>query len=66
MINFGKIVKERRDLLKLTQRDLSEMSTITERTIYKIENGIGSVTLETVQKLCHVLGLEIQIKAKKS
>ena len=66
MINFGKVVKERRDLLKLTQRDLSEMSHITERTIYKIENGIGSVTLETMQKLCDVLGLEIQIKAKKS
>jgi y4mF family transcriptional regulator len=66
MTNFGEIIKKRRNLLKLTQQDLSEMSNVTERTIYKIENGIGSVTFETMQKLCDVLGLEIDIKAKKS
>lgn len=64
MRSFGKVIKERRELLKITQRDLAEMSGITERTIYKIENSIGSVTLDTMEKLCGILGLEIIIRPK--
>ncbi len=66
MSDFGKNIKERRALLKLTQQDLSEMSGITQRTIYKIENGIGSATIDTMEKLCVILGLEISVKPKKS
>lgn len=65
MIDFAKLVKQRRSSLKLTQRDLAEMSGITERTIHKIENGIGSVTLATMEKLCETLGLDISVKPKK-
>lgn len=65
-MNFAKIIKERRRLLKLTQQDLAEMTGITERTIYKIENSIGSVTLETMEKLCRILGLEIMVRPKTS
>lgn len=60
------MVKERRQLLKITQHDLAEMSGITARTIYKIESGIGSVTLETMEKLCEILGLEIIVRPKNS
>ena len=66
MLYFGQLVKERRGLLRLTQRDLAEMSGITERTIYKIENDIGSITLETMEKLCDILGLEILVRPKRS
>ena len=65
MLHFGKLVKERRELLNLTQRDLAEMSGITERTIYKIEKGIGAVTLPTMEKLCEIVGLEIIIQLKR-
>lgn len=65
-MNFAKIIKERRRLLKLTQQDLAEMTGITERTIYKIENSIGSVTLATMEKLCRILGLEIMVRPKTS
>lgn len=61
---FNNLIKVRRERLKLTQRDVAEMSGITERTLYKIEHGIGAVTLPTMEKLCEVLGLEIIIRPK--
>lgn len=58
---IGEQLKERRDLLKLQQRDLAELSGVSLRTIIQIENGSGNPSLHTLQKLTQVLGLEIQL-----
>ena len=61
---LGKIIKDRRDSLSLKQEDLAEMSGVTSKTIYLVENGIGNPSFNTIQKLLQVLGLNINIKIK--
>ena len=61
---LGTIIKNRRESLSLKQEDLAEMSGITSKTIYLIENDKGNPSLSTIQKLLQVLGLKINIKIK--
>ena len=61
---LGEIIKDRRDLFSLKQEDLAEMSGVTSKTIYLVENGLGNPSFNTIQKLLQVLGLEILIKVK--
>lgn len=61
---LGKKIQDRRESLSLKQEDLAEMSGVTSKTIYLIENGKGNPSIDTIQKLLLVLGLEIIIKVK--
>ncbi|MBL7828530.1 MAG: helix-turn-helix transcriptional regulator [Saprospiraceae bacterium] len=68
-MHFYKLVetiKQRREMLKVTQETLSELSGVGLRTLKQFESGKGNPTLLTVQKLAHVLGLEITFKLKTS
>jgi DNA-binding XRE family transcriptional regulator len=62
---IGKIIQQRRTELSLLQEDLAEMTGITTKTIYLIENGKGNPSLTTLGKLLEVLGLEIKVAIKK-
>jgi transcriptional regulator with XRE-family HTH domain len=62
---IGKIVKSRRQFLSLRQEDLSEMSGIATKTIHLIESGSGNPSIETLEKLATVLGMELILKIKK-
>lgn len=64
-IEIGEIIKKRRDCLSIKQEDLSEMTGITSKTIYLIENGKGNPSFDTLNKLLDVLGFEISINIKK-
>ncbi len=59
-----KIIKERRDVMQVTQKTLAELSGIGLRTLKQFESGKGNPTLVTLQKLADVLGLEICLKLK--
>ncbi len=59
------IIQNRRKELAINQEDLAEMTQVTSRTIYAIENGKGNPSIETLQKILTVLGLEISIGIKK-
>ena len=59
------IIQNRRKELAINQEDLSEMTQVTSRTIYAIERGKGNPSIETLQKILTVLGLEISIGIKK-
>ncbi|MCD6065184.1 MAG: helix-turn-helix domain protein [Bacteroidetes bacterium] len=61
---IGKQLKERRTVLHLQQKDLSEMSGVSLRTIIQVENGVGNPALKTLQKLAEVLGMEILLTIK--
>lgn len=61
---LGKIIKQRRKILEINQQDLAEISEIALHTISDIESGKGNPTLQVMDKLCEVLGLEIQIEVK--
>ncbi len=62
---IAETIKKRRKELEITQSHLSELSSISVNTIYKLERGQGNPSLEIIQKLMDVLGLEISIEVKK-
>jgi len=57
-------IKERRKVLDITQETLAEISGVGLRTLKQFESGKGNPTLETLQKLCDALGLEIKLEIK--
>ena len=57
-------IKKRRKVLAITQETLAEISGVGLRTLKQFESGNGNPTLETLQKLCDVLGLEIKLEVK--
>ena len=63
---IGKAIKFRREFLNLRQEDLAEMSGVTTRTIHLIESGSGNPSVETLEKLATVLGMELLLQVKKS
>jgi len=58
------IIKERRDVMQVTQETLAELSGVGLRTLKQFESGKGNPTLLTLQKLADVLGMEICLKIK--
>ena len=61
---LGELMMGRRKQLDLRQEDIAEMSGITTRTIYNIEEGKGNPSFKTLSKLCAILGLEITVAIK--
>ncbi|MDX9906635.1 MAG: helix-turn-helix transcriptional regulator [Bacteroidales bacterium] len=60
-----KILKERREALKVTQEYLAELSGVGLRTLKAIESGKGNPTIQTLLKLANVLGLELKLEIRK-
>jgi transcriptional regulator with XRE-family HTH domain len=58
-------LKDRRDNLRLTQEALAEMAGVNLRTLKQFERGKGNPTLDTLQKLADVVGLELVFQVKK-
>lgn len=61
---IGNIMQSRRDFLLLKQEDLAEMAGISSKTIYLLEQGKGNPSLDTLQKIFEILGLEIDVNIK--
>ena len=59
-----KILKERREVLDVTQEHLAELANVSLRTLKAIESGKGNPTFETMNKLADVLGLELKLVVK--
>ena len=45
----------------LSQKQLSQLSDVTQCDISRIEGGVANPTIETLSKICKVLGLELSI-----
>lgn len=58
------LMKERREVLSLTQQDLAEMAQVGVATVKDIERGRGNPSLSTIKKILDVLGIEIEFKSK--
>ena len=65
-MDIGQIIKERRAQLKLSQQDLAEFAEIGIATVKDIERGKANPSLQTLQKLLNVLGLEMSFGIKKT
>lgn len=65
-ISLIETFKDRRKDIGITQEVLSELSGVSLRTLKQFESGKGNPTVQTVDKLANVLGLELcfQIKVK--
>jgi transcriptional regulator with XRE-family HTH domain len=50
----------------VTQETLALLTGVSLRTIKQLEAGKGNPTLETIQKLADVLGLELQLEIKNT
>ena len=61
-----KIIKERRETLKLSQEDLAGISGVGLSTLKQMESNKGNPTLKTILKLLDVLGMELTLEIKKS
>ena len=62
---IGTQIKERRRLLKVTQRQLADLSGVGINTLTKIERNEANPTLDILQKILDTLGLELNISVKK-
>lgn len=58
-------IKERREMLKITQESLADLSGVGLRTIKQLEGGKGNPTFNTLQEIADVLGLELVLQVKK-
>jgi transcriptional regulator with XRE-family HTH domain len=57
-------LKKRRNMFQVTQETLAELSGVGLRTLKQIESGKGNPTLQTIQKLADVLGMELCLQVK--
>ena len=64
--NIVETLKKRRIRLQVTQQTLALLTGVSLRTIKQLEAGKGNPTLETIQKLADVLGLELQLEIKNT
>jgi y4mF family transcriptional regulator len=63
-IELADIIKKRREELGITQKDLAEMSEVHLRTLSTIESGKANPSLDAINKVLDVLGIELLIKVK--
>jgi len=63
---LGTIIKTRRKELGISQLILAEIADVSKNTVYKLERGLSNPTVEVLEKLMDVLGLELFIDIKKN
>ncbi len=62
---IGQTIKDRRKELGITQPHLAELAQVSTNTLYKIERGQGNPTLDVLNKLAEILGMELKLEVKK-
>ena len=62
---LGTILRQRRKLAGITQRDLAGLSELGVHTLSDLESGKGNPTLEVLSRVCGVLGLEIRLSPRE-
>jgi transcriptional regulator with XRE-family HTH domain len=62
---LGKIIKDRRKELGITQPHLAELANVSTNTLYKLERGESNPSWEVIKNILDVLGLELNVNIKK-
>lgn len=66
LVNYlGEAIRNRRKELGITQPHLAELAKVSTNTLYKLERGQGNPSLEVLNKLAEVLGMELKLSVKK-
>lgn len=63
--HLGEAIRDRRKELSITQPHLAELAKVSTNTLYKLERGQGNPSLEVLNKLVEVLGMELTLEIKK-
>jgi len=63
--SIGNTIKLRRKELGISQSVLAELAEVSKNTIYKLERGISNPTLDIIEKIINILGMELNISVKK-
>ena len=63
--HLGETIRSRRKELNITQPHLAEIAKVSTNTLYKLERGQGNPSLEVLNKLAEVLGMELILEVKK-
>lgn len=64
-MEIGNLIRNRRQILRVTQQALSEMSGVSVRMIKAIEGGYANPSVGTLEKILNVLGLQLTIIDKQ-
>ena len=59
-------IKKRRTRLGISQQDLAEFAGVGIATVKDLERGKGNPSLQTLQKLMEVLGLEMTLRVRNT
>jgi transcriptional regulator with XRE-family HTH domain len=59
---IGEEIRKRRLELSLGQLDLLDYTEISSKTLSNLEQGKGNITLDTLEKIINILGMEYQLK----
>ena len=59
---IGDAVRKRRSFLGIDQKALSELSGVSTHTLSNIESGKGNPTVDVVNKIITVLGMNLIVK----
>ena len=62
---LGKIVRERREVFKLTIGDLAEYTGLSRTTISDLELGKTNPRLDVINEILRFLNMEMKIEIKK-
>lgn len=61
---IGKMIREAREAKGWTVYGVAAESGIHEAAIWRIERGVNSIRVDTLQKLCEALDLEVTFPLK--
>lgn len=64
MTSIGAQIKQRRKQLKVTQRQLADLSGVGINTLTKIERDESNPTLSLLNRILDTLGLELTVSVK--
>lgn len=65
-MDIGTVIKERRALLEISQQNLSDYSGVGISTVKDLERGVGNPSLQTLQKILDVVGMEMVLQVKQT
>ena len=65
-VTEGTLIKKRRKLKGLTQKELCVKLGLSTAPIHQVENGLESISLSNLRAICDELGLKVIITDKNA
>lgn len=62
---LGNTIRARRKTLGITQVHLAELAEVNPNTIIRIENGKINPTIQVINRIAEILGMELSLSVKQ-